>query len=102
MAIRAGQDLSLFTVNPFRTEEWTFSLNERLVAVGYVDALPDALSAIYFFHDPQDAQRSLGTFNILAIIDAARRRGLPYVHLGIRRGVSIARIQGAVPARTRC
>jgi len=78
----AGHDLSMFTVNPFRTEEWTFSLNERLLGVGYVDALPDALSAIYFFHDPQDAHRSLGTFNILAIIDAARRRGLAYVHLG--------------------
>jgi leucyl-tRNA---protein transferase len=78
----AGHDLSLFTVNPFRTEEWTFSVNERLLGVGYVDALPDALSAIYFFHDPQDAHRSLGTFNILAIIDAAQRRGLAYVHLG--------------------
>jgi arginine-tRNA-protein transferase len=78
----AGHDLSLFTVNPFRTEEWTFHVGERLVAVGYVDALPEGLSAIYFFHEPAEAGRSLGTFNILAIIEVARRRGLPYVHLG--------------------
>lgn len=78
----AGHDLSLFTVNPFRTEEWTFSVGDRLAGVGYVDALPEGLSAIYFFHDPQDANRSLGTFNILAIIEAARQRRLPYVHLG--------------------
>jgi len=78
----AGNDLSLFTVNPFRTEEWTFYLGDRLLAVGYVDALPEGLSAIYFFHDPQEARRSLGTFNVLAIIDAARQRRLSYVHLG--------------------
>jgi arginyl-tRNA--protein-N-Asp/Glu arginylyltransferase len=78
----AGHDLSLFTVNPFRTEEWTFYLDDRLVAVGYVDVLPEGLSAIYFFHDPEDARRSLGTFNILAIIDVARQERLPYVHLG--------------------
>jgi arginine-tRNA-protein transferase len=80
--IEGGQDLSLFTVNPFPTEEWTYWLGDRLVAVGYVDVLPDALSAIYFFHDPADARRSLGTFNILAIIDSAQRRRLPHVHLG--------------------
>jgi arginine-tRNA-protein transferase len=78
----AGQDLSLFTVNPFRTEEWTFTIAGRLVAVGYVDALHEGLSAIYFFHDPRDGQRSLGTFNILAMIERARERGLPHVYLG--------------------
>jgi arginyl-tRNA--protein-N-Asp/Glu arginylyltransferase len=78
----AGQDLSLFTANPFRTEEWTFHLADRLVAVGYVDVLPEGLSAIYFFHDPEESQRSLGTFNILAMIESARTRQLPYLHLG--------------------
>jgi arginyl-tRNA--protein-N-Asp/Glu arginylyltransferase len=78
----AGHDLSLFTINPFRTEEWTFFVDHRLAAVGYVDALSEGLSAIYFFHDPQDARRSLGTFNILSMIDRARQRGLRYVYLG--------------------
>lgn len=80
--VEGGHDLSLFTVNPFRTEEWTFHVHDRLAAVGYVDALADGLSAIYFFHDPNDAHRSLGTFNILTIIERARQRGLRYVYLG--------------------
>jgi len=78
----AGHDLSLFTVNPFRTEEWDYYVGDTLVGVGYVDVLPQGLSAIYFFHDPREEKRSLGTFNILSMLDAARRRHLPYVYLG--------------------
>jgi leucyl-tRNA---protein transferase len=71
-----------FTGNPFPTEEWCYFVDERLVAVGYVDVLPDGLSAIYFFHDPEERHRSLGTFNVLSVIDSARQRGLPWVYLG--------------------
>jgi arginine-tRNA-protein transferase len=53
-----------------------------LVAVAYVDALPEALSAIYCYHDPAERARSLGTFNILSLIAAARERRLPHVYLG--------------------
>ena len=75
-------NLDLFLLNPFPIEEWSYCVGGRLVAVGYVDALPEGLSAIYFFHDPAEAKRSLGTFNILAMIAAARARGLPHVYLG--------------------
>jgi hypothetical protein len=47
--------LDAFAGNPFPTEEWCYFVDERLVAVGYVDALPDGLSAIYFFYDPLSA-----------------------------------------------
>ena len=63
-------------------EEWRYLLNGRLVGVGYVDALPDGLSAIYYFSDPDERSRSLGTFNVLSIIEEAGRRGLPWVYLG--------------------
>jgi arginyl-tRNA--protein-N-Asp/Glu arginylyltransferase len=78
----ADPDLEMFVLNPFRTEEWCYHLGDRLVGVGYVDALPEGLSAIYFFHDPEEHHRSLGTFNILMMIEAAGRRGLPHVYLG--------------------
>ena len=74
--------VDVFVVNPFPTEEWRYSIDGRLVAVGYVDAVPDGLSAIYFFYDPDERRRSLGTFNVLSIIDSARRRGLRWVYLG--------------------
>ena len=72
----------MFVRNPFPTEEWNYRIGGRLVGVGYVDVLSQGLSAIYFFHDPQEHKRSLGTVNILHIIEAARQRGLPHVYLG--------------------
>jgi arginine-tRNA-protein transferase len=75
-------DLRLFVHNPFPTEEWSYFLDDRLIAVGYVDAMAEGLSAIYFYWDPAERQRSLGTFNILTMIQAARERGLPHVYLG--------------------
>jgi arginine-tRNA-protein transferase len=75
-----------FVHHPFPVEEWCFYLRNRLVGVGYVDYLsegPDAgLSAIYFFYDPDERERSLGTFNVLCLLDEAVRRGLPYLYLG--------------------
>ena len=75
-------DLRLFTSNPFPTEEWTYHLGDRLIGVGYVDVLPAGLSAIYFFHEPAESKRSLGTFNILHAIDVTRQRGLSHLYLG--------------------
>ncbi len=83
-----------FVRHPFPVEEWDYYLDGRLVAVGYVDHLPElpaaavakqrveGLSAIYFFYDPNERHLSLGTWNVLCMIDAAVRRGLSYVYLG--------------------
>ncbi len=80
-----------FVHQPFPVEEWCYYLGSRLIGVGYVDDLPGregrgrgagGLSAIYFFYDPQERQRSLGTWNILCLIEEAARRGLPFVYLG--------------------
>ncbi|WP_439627156.1 arginyltransferase [Gemmata sp.] len=71
-----------FVENPIPTEEWCYRLDGKLVGVGYVDLIPDGLSAIYFFHDPDQRDRSLGTFNVLSVIREAARRGLPHVYLG--------------------
>lgn len=73
---------SSFLENPIPTEEWCYYLGERLVGVGYVDALPQGLSAIYFFHDPEYRQRSLGTWNILCLLEQAARRRFPHLYLG--------------------
>jgi arginyl-tRNA--protein-N-Asp/Glu arginylyltransferase len=71
-----------FANNPFPTQEWCYYLDDRLIGVGYVDDLPGALSAIYFFYEPDERHRSLGTWNVLCIIDYARQRQLPHVYLG--------------------
>ncbi len=74
--------LGPFLDNPFPTEEWSYWIGDRLVGVGYVDVLSEGLSAIYFFHDPRESRRSLGTVNILHLIEAASQRRLPHVYLG--------------------
>src|SRR5205823_11558684 len=71
-----------FVENPFPTEEWCYFLEGRLVGVGYVDVLPGGLSAIYFFYDPDERHRALGTWNVLKIIESAAQQGIPHVYLG--------------------
>ena len=78
----AGDDPGMLLDNPFRTEEWTYYVGERLIAVAYVDALPEALSAIYCYYDPAERARSPGTFNVLSLLASARERGIPHVYLG--------------------
>ncbi|MEA2975764.1 MAG: leucyl-tRNA---protein transferase [Alphaproteobacteria bacterium] len=53
-----------------------------LLAVALVDVLSDGLSMVYSFFDPDENERSLGTFMILDHIARARRMGLDYVYLG--------------------
>ena len=60
----------------------SYYLGEKLVGVGYVDRLPESLSAIYFFHDPDERKRSLGTYNVLSIIRKAAEWRLPYLYMG--------------------
>ncbi len=74
--------VEMFVDNPFPTEEWRYSLDGRLIGVGYVDAVPQGLSAIYFYYDPDERHRSLGTFNVLSVIAEARKRDLPHAYLG--------------------
>lgn len=56
--------------------------SERLVAVCLVDKMDDGISGVYSFFDPEQQERSFGTFIILWMIDAAKELQLPYVYLG--------------------
>jgi leucyl-tRNA---protein transferase len=71
-----------FLVNPFPTQEWCYFLDEALIGVGYVDELPGGLSAIYFARDPAHRDRSLGTWNVLCLLDRANALSRPHLYLG--------------------
>lgn len=64
--------------------EVTFWDGDRLVGVSLVDETPRALSAIYFFHAPDLARLSLGTANVLLLLELARAAGKTHVYLGYR------------------
>jgi arginine-tRNA-protein transferase len=59
-----------------------FRLDDALLAVAVVDHLPDALSAVYTFYDPDCGDRSLGVCAVLWQIREARRSGLSWLYLG--------------------
>jgi arginine-tRNA-protein transferase len=81
-----------FVHHPFPVEEWCYYLDGQLIGVGYVDVLTEAsdevdedargLSGIYFVYDPRRRERSLGTWNVLCLIEEAAKRRMPYVYLG--------------------
>jgi leucyl-tRNA---protein transferase len=71
-----------FARNPFTVQEWCYYLGRHLIGVGYVDDLPTSFSAIYFYYDPDHRDRSLGTFNVLSILDVAGRQQKEFVYLG--------------------
>ncbi|MBJ3785411.1 arginyltransferase [Devosia sediminis] len=55
---------------------------QPLVAVALTDVMPDGLSMVYSFYDPDLAHRGLGTFVILDHIEQVRAAALDYVYLG--------------------
>lgn len=64
------------------TQYYAFRHHDTLLAVSTVDVLPDGLSAVYTFFDPDHAQRGLGNLAILRLIEIAQQSGLPWVYLG--------------------
>jgi leucyl-tRNA---protein transferase len=69
--------------SPVDTLEFSYRLADgRLVAVGICDVCAASLSSVYFYFDPGESQRGLGTFGALAEINFTRDHGIPYYYLG--------------------
>ncbi|MBN2372012.1 MAG: arginyltransferase [Vicinamibacteria bacterium] len=62
--------------------EIEYRLGGRLLGVGVVDREPEALSAVYFYYDPEASSRSLGVFNILTCLDLCRGFEIAHLYLG--------------------
>jgi arginine-tRNA-protein transferase len=54
----------------------------ELKGLALCDRLSDGISMVYSFYEPEDEDRSFGTYMILEQIAEARRLGLPYLYLG--------------------
>ncbi len=68
--------------SPVETVEATYWLDGRLIGAGICDVTPRALSTVYFYFDPEESKRGLGTFSALIEIETARRLDLAHYYLG--------------------
>jgi arginine-tRNA-protein transferase len=69
--------------SPLKTVDCIYRNGDgRLLAVGVCDVAASALSSVYFYFDPAESRRSLGTYGALWEIDFARRSGWPHYYLG--------------------
>lgn len=64
------------------TEEMSYWLRGKLVAVGVVDVCPTSISSVYFYFDPDHGRRGLGAFSAICEIEECRRRGLTWWYAG--------------------
>ena len=80
-ASRDGFEGFLYS-SPLETVELEYRIEGRLVGVSLADLEPRALSAVYFYFDPEEEARSPGVFNVLALLEECRRRKLPHLYLG--------------------
>ncbi|WAR46731.1 arginyltransferase [Methylomonas rapida] len=84
----SANDISREDYLHFLSSNWSdtwfveFLIEGQLAAVAVVDALENALSAVYTFFDPAFDAFSPGVFAVLWQIDAAQKLGLDYVYLG--------------------
>jgi arginyl-tRNA--protein-N-Asp/Glu arginylyltransferase len=79
---RQGFDDFLYD-SPVETIEFTYrDESGRLLAVGVCDVCAESLSSVYFYFEPTELRRGLGTYGALREIEAARRLGIPYYYLG--------------------
>lgn len=56
--------------------------SSRLLAVGICDLTEYSLSSVYFYFDPADSCRGLGTFGALYEIEYAAEQSIAYYYLG--------------------
>lgn len=69
--------------SPVDTIEWTYRDGTgRLLAVGIGDISARSLSSVYFFFDPEESRRGLGTFGALRELDYCRDLSTPLYYLG--------------------
>ncbi len=68
--------------SPMPSQEFSYRVGDRLVGVSIADRVPNGLSSVYMYFDPDFADRSLGTYSILREMDYCRRHRLAYYYLG--------------------
>ena len=62
--------------------EVLYYLENRLIGIDLIDVLPEGISSIYFYYDPDFSSRSLGTYSMLQQIQMAKDADLKWIYMG--------------------
>ncbi len=62
--------------------EVLYFYDEKLIGVDLIDILPEGISSIYFYYDPDFAKYNLGKLSLYYQIIMAKERGLRWIYLG--------------------
>lgn len=80
---KTAQDYAFsFLHNPVPAVEISIWEGPSLRAIALTDITPTVVSGVYHYHDPDFADRSLGTFAILQTLELARHMGKPWAYFG--------------------
>lgn len=81
-AARASFESFLYD-SPVETIEFEYrDTSGRLLGIGLCDVCPESLSTVYFYHDPAESRRGVGTYSAMVEIEHARALNIPYYYLG--------------------
>jgi len=78
----AGYYRDFFLNGIVNSAQLQYRLAGRLVGTAILDIGYNWLNAVYFYFDPEQGQRSLGTYNILCLVDLCREWDIEYLYLG--------------------
>lgn len=73
---------SFFGRSPVQSQFLVFRSDQKLVGLSLVDVLPDTVSSVYFFYDPEEMDRRPGIFSLLQEIEYTRMLGRSWLNLG--------------------
>jgi arginine-tRNA-protein transferase len=59
-----------------------FRIGDRLVGGSIIDLGENWMNAVYFYFDPDEGTRSLGTFNIMTLVNMCLEFEIEYLYLG--------------------
>ncbi len=62
--------------------EVLFFDEDKLIAVDLIDILPNGISSIYFYYDPDYSHLSLGKYSMLRQISYAKSNNLEWIYMG--------------------
>jgi len=77
-----GYFRDFFLNNIISTLQMQFRVDGRLVGTSILDVGTNWLNGVYFYFDPDESKRSLGTFNIIKLIEICQKWDISYFYLG--------------------